>query len=159
MFHDASRDTYSRTNTHAPCFTRKAPADFKHAWGRMQGFLPHYKHKETNPFASLWPARPLHWQTCLGLTPVCVAWVDEREMCFAKPLKFRPALTRAMAMAAFLVCHHQKLAPPGKEDGLTPGHRGVRFLTEMLWLSPARIKSKPTGFPEGEQSCGKHTYS
>lgn len=85
-----------------PCFTRGASADFKHASGHIQRSLPHCKHNRTNPFASLWPARALHWQTRLGLTPVCVAWVDERETCFAKPLKFRSALTPAMAMAAFL---------------------------------------------------------
>lgn len=88
--------------THTPSFTRKAPADFKHALGRSQSFLPHHKHNKTNPLASLWPARALHWETCLGLTPVWVAWVNEWEMCFAKPLKFRPALTHSMATAAFL---------------------------------------------------------
>lgn len=50
------------------------------------------------------------------------------------------------------MCHHQKLL--GKEDVLAPGHPGVTFVTEVLWLLPGRTKSNVTGFLEGEQSYG-----
>lgn len=42
----------------------------------------------------------------------------------------------------------------GQEDVLAPGHPGVRFVTEVLWLLLGRNKSNTTGFLEGEQSYG-----
>lgn len=130
--------------SHTPCFTRRAPADFKHALAHTQSLLPHYKHNKPNPFASLWPARALRWPTCLGSALVCVAWVDDQEMHLAKPLKFRPAVTDAMAVVTFL-----PVPPPDTASTAKGGwarHHGVRFLPEMLWLPRGRIKSKPPGF-------------